>query len=284
VLFALGNVLMGLARFQQTLDRYDQYLELRESQLAEKPWSKPDADFFANYALVLRVMADSADAETEKDSLYHASIAGYERALSLDESRADILDDLGIAYYQMGEYPEAIRVFRRKIEMEPELTNGYLNLAYAFLQQKNYDSVLSALEGMLGVDSCNQQAFEIGGYVAAFEKQNGAVARQWYNRQLACDPTNCDAKMYIGYTYLVTNDTAQIRRCIPVLQESYECRLAKGEAKCGDNIKQNALWLAEAYLALRNLDRAVEWAGKVLACEPGNSRAKAIKEQAESEY
>jgi hypothetical protein len=90
--------------------------------------------------------------------------------------------------------------------------------------------------------------------------------------------------MYIGYTYLVTNDTAQIRRCIPVLKEAYECRRAKGENVCSDNFKSNTLWIAEAHLALRDLDQASTWAGKVLACEPGHDRARQIKEQAESEY
>jgi tetratricopeptide (TPR) repeat protein len=101
---------------------------------------------------------------------------------------------------------------------------------------------------------------------------------------LACDAANCDAQMYIGYTYLITNDTAQIRLAIPSLKRAYECRLAKGERNCGENIKQNALWLAEAYLAIRDLEQAVKWSQKVLACDPSHKRAGEIKKQAESEY
>lgn len=284
VFFAAANVLIDLGRFDEAIDQYRHYEEIRAAKLKDHPWSAPDADFFANYGLAYRAKADSTAEGPERDSLYRMAISNYERALELDSTRAGILGDLGIVLFNMNRFRDAIPIFKRKIEMEPSLTNGYLNLAYCYLQLKQYDSVLVALDGMLAVDSCNQKAFEIGGYVAAFEMKSGSVARKWYSRQLACYPGNCDAEMYIGYTYLVTNDTAQIRQAIPALKRGYECRLAKGDAGCAENTKQNALWLAEAYLALRDLEQAVRWSEKVLACDPGHKRAREIKKQAESEY
>ena len=284
VFFAAANVLIDLGRFDEAIGQYQHYGEIRAQKLADQPWSAPDADYFANFGLAYRAKADSTAAGSLRDSLYDMAIGNYNRALELDSTRAGILGDLGIVLFNMNRFTEAIPIFNRKIEMEPALTNGYLNLAYCYLQLKKFDSVLVALDGMLAVDSCNQKAFEIGGYVAAFELKKGSVARAWYNRQLACDAANCDAQMYIGYTYLVTNDTAQIRLAIPSLKKAYECRLAKGERSCGENIKQNALWLAEAYFAIRDLEQAVKWSQKVLACDPGHKRAGEIKKQAESEY
>jgi tetratricopeptide (TPR) repeat protein len=284
VFFAAANVLIDLGRFDEAIDQYRHYQEIRSAKLKDHPWAAPDADFFANYGLAYRAKADSTAAGPERDSLYDLAITNSTRALELDSSRAGILGDMGIVLFNMNRFREAIPIFKRKIQMEPDLTNGYLNLAYCYLQLKQYDSVLTALDGMLAVDSCNQKAFEIGGYVAAFELKSGSLARKWYNRQLACYPNNCDAQMYIGYTYLVTNDTGQIRQAIPTLKRAYECRLAKGDAGCAENTKQNALWLAEAYLAIRDLEQAVKWSDKVLACEPGHKRAREIKKQAESEY
>ena len=100
VLFALGNVLTDLARFREALDWYGRYRTHREERLADQPWGKPDADFFANEAMVLRVMMDSTAEGPQKDSLFERSVASYERALELDPDRADIMDDLGIAYFQ----------------------------------------------------------------------------------------------------------------------------------------------------------------------------------------
>jgi tetratricopeptide (TPR) repeat protein len=284
VFFAAANVLIDLGRFDEAIGKYRQYGEIRAEKLADQPWSAPDADYFANFGLAYRTKADSSAAGPQRDSLYDMAIVNYKRAMELDSTRAGILGDLGIVLFNMNRFTDAIPIFKRKIEMEPQLTNGYLNLAYCYLQLKRYDSVLTALDAMLAVDSCNQKAFEIGGYVAAFELKKGSVARTWYNRQLACDPANCDAQMYIGYTYLITNDTAQIRQAIPSLKKAYECRLAKGERSCGENIKQNALWLAEAYMAVRDLEQALKWSQKVLACDPGHKRAGEIKKQAESEY
>ena len=284
VLFALGNALIKVGRFREALDWYGRYRAYREERLAAQPWGKPDADFFANEAMVLRVMMDSAAAGAEKDSLFSRSVASYERALQLDPDRADIMDDLGIAYYQKKEYRQAIEIFKRKIGMDPKLTNGYLNLAYCYLEMKSFDSVLVTLEQMLAVDSCNQQALEIGSYVALFEMSKYNVGRQWLDKRLACNPGDCDAIMYYGYTYLVTNDTAQIRRSIPDLKKSYECRLANGEKKCGDNAVQNLFWLAQAYMAQRDLEQVVRWCDKVLDCDPKHEGARKLKAQAQSEY
>lgn len=284
VFFALGNVLIDLARFQEALDWYGRYRDLREPTLAEHPWGTPDADFFANYAMVIRIMADSADEGSAKDSLYDEAIVNYRAAYDFDSSRADILDDLGIAIYQKGRYEEAIVVFNRKIEMEPEQTNGYLNLLYCYLKLENWREVLSICDTLLSLEACHSQALEIGGYVAGFELKSGREARKWYGKALACDPTNCEAKMYIGYSYLVTNDTTQIKKCIPVLKEAYECRLGKGETRCGDSMKQNALWMAEASWALRDLSGTAKWAKKVLSCDPGHERASELRVMAEDEY
>ncbi len=284
LLFALGNVLIDLTRFREALDWYGKYRVYREENIVNEPWAKPDADFFANEALVLRIMADSAAAGPEKDTLFLECIASYERALELDSSRADIMDDLGIAYYTMENTEEAIRVFKLKIEMEPDAPNSWQNLGHAYLQKKDYDSVLWAMDRLIGIDSCNAKAFEIAGYVALYEMKSFSVARRWFNRQLACEPTNCDAKMSIGYSYLATNDTTQIKKCIPILKEAYECRLSRGDKRCGESFKQNALLVAQAYMGLRDLDQVARWADKVLACEPGHATAMELKTQAESEY
>ena len=284
VFFALGNVLIDLARFQEALDWYGRYRDLREPTLADQPWGKLDADFFANYAMVIRIMADSADEGSLKDSLYDEAIYNYRAAYDFDSSRADILDDLGIAIYQKGRYEEAIVVFNRKIEMEPERTNGYLNLMYCYLKLENWRKVLTLCENLLSVEACHDQALEIGGYVAGFEIKSGSEARKWYSMALECEPTNCEARMYIGYTYLVTNDTTQIKKCIPVLKEAYECRLGKGETRCGESMKQNALWLAEASWALRDLSGTAKWSKKVLSCDPSHERATELRVMAEDEY
>jgi len=59
VFFALGNVLVDLTRFDEALSWYDRYEGMREETLDAEPWDKPDADFFANYAMAARVKADS---------------------------------------------------------------------------------------------------------------------------------------------------------------------------------------------------------------------------------
>jgi tetratricopeptide (TPR) repeat protein len=284
VLFALGNVLIDLVRFPEALEWYGRYREYREAQLSEEPWAKPDADFFANEGLVLRIMMDSTKEEAGRDSLFLRAIASYERALELDPERADIMDDLGILYYTAKKYDQAIQVFTSKIDMEPDVVNSYLNRAYAYMQLKQYNPMLADLEQMLALDSCNTQALEIGTYVAIFEMSKYSLGRKWLDIQLACDPENCDALMYYGYTYMVTNDSAQIVGSIPKLKAAYECRLATGQKKCSDNAVQNAFWLAQAYMAQRNNDQVVRWCDKVLACEPGHEGAGTLKDQALTEY
>lgn len=285
VVFALGNVLTDLGRFQEALDWYSKYRTYREERLAEQPWGKPDADFFANEAMVLRVMMDSTAAGPQKDSLFERSVASYERALELDPNRADIMDDLGIAYFQKKEYQHAIGVFKRKIEMDPGIANGYLNLVYCYLQLKQNDSVLSSVEQLLAIDSCHQKGLEIASYVALYEMSKPSLGRKWLNKRLTCNAADCNAMMDLGYTYLASNDTAQVRTgAIPELKRAYECRLANGQKMCSDQGVQNAFWLAQAYMTQRELEQVVRWCDKVLDCQPGHEGAKKLKAQAQSEY
>jgi tetratricopeptide (TPR) repeat protein len=147
-----------------------------------------------------------------------------------------------------------------------------------------FDSVLVSLDHMLAIDSCNTQALEIGSYVALFDMSKYSLGRSWLDKRLKCKPGDCDAMMYNGYSYLVTNDTAQIRRSIPDLKAAFECRLSNGEKKCSDNAIQNAFWLAQAYMAQRDLDQVVRWCDKVLDCDPAHKGALQLKAQAKSEY
>jgi len=159
-----------------------------------------------------------------------------------------------------------------------------VNLVYCYLQLKSYDSVLTTIEQLLAVDSCNQKGLEIASYVALFEMSKPSLGRKWLDKRLACNAADCDAMMYYGYTYLATNDTLQVRKSIPDLKKAYECRLSNGEKMCGDQGVQNAFWLAQAYMSQRDLDQVARWCDKVLDCQPGHDGAKKLKAQAQSEY
>jgi tetratricopeptide (TPR) repeat protein len=53
---------------------------------------------------------------------------------------------LGLAYYRKGLYEEAIRTYKKFLEMKPDYRNAYLNLGLAYGGLKRWEEALLAFE------------------------------------------------------------------------------------------------------------------------------------------
>ena len=71
----------------------------------------------------------------QQQGLFQDAAAYYEKALSLDEERADICNDLGIVYEHLGDPYQARNYYLKAIDLDEKYLPGYLNLAYFYKRQ-----------------------------------------------------------------------------------------------------------------------------------------------------
>jgi len=63
---------------------------------------------------------------------YQAAIWNYQKAISLDSETPNFHYNLGLTYYEIGNYKESIDSFRRVETMVPSQSDTYYNLALAY--------------------------------------------------------------------------------------------------------------------------------------------------------
>jgi len=100
----------------------------------------------------LALQGDSATAETDallvraRDLAAEGKLAEAEIALNkakgLSPARVDVLTLLGKVEGRMAEYPQAVTVLRRVVELQPRSPEGHLNLAIALADDKKLDAAL----------------------------------------------------------------------------------------------------------------------------------------------
>lgn len=120
----------------------------------------------------------------------------------------DILNQ-GVRAFQSAQYPEAVRLFQRAVDLDPSNPIPRLYLATAYSQQyipgadtpENQQMAARAhdqFQRVLALDPANTVA--IGSLASLYLNQKRwNDARAWYGRLITADPTNADAYYSLGF-------------------------------------------------------------------------------------
>ena len=73
---------------------------------------------------------------------YDKSISFFLRAIELDPDYADAYNNLGIAYYNQGNYTKAIEMWEKTIKLDPDLALAYNNLGIAYYNNSDVNTAL----------------------------------------------------------------------------------------------------------------------------------------------
>jgi tetratricopeptide (TPR) repeat protein len=73
--------------------------------------------------------------ELSKAGDYQKAADEYQKALNLEPENVDVLTNLGVAYYNLGQLDDAIEVYLNAIELAPNDGDIYSNLAAAYVQK-----------------------------------------------------------------------------------------------------------------------------------------------------
>lgn len=99
---------------------------------------KPRRLDYLNEALVL-----------EKQGDYDAALTSYRLALRDKPDDYKVLQNMAIAYTKTGRADEAIRCYRRALELEPHLSGAHYGLAFLLLKKEDMDGASRHLEAFL---------------------------------------------------------------------------------------------------------------------------------------
>jgi Flp pilus assembly protein TadD len=76
---------------------------------------------------------------------FEEAVAEYEQALEIEPENVDLMSNLGVAYYNLGQLDKAIDQYSRAIEIAPNDADIRSNLAAAYVQEYQTSGALDQL-------------------------------------------------------------------------------------------------------------------------------------------
>jgi Flp pilus assembly protein TadD len=85
----------------------------------------------------------------ERQGDYEAALTSYALALRDQPTNHRVLQNMAIAYSRTGRETEAIRCYRRALEIQPKLSGAHYGLAFLLLRRGETDNAAFHLESFL---------------------------------------------------------------------------------------------------------------------------------------
>ncbi|MEC8940268.1 MAG: tetratricopeptide repeat protein, partial [SAR324 cluster bacterium] len=111
---------------------------------------------------------------------YQVAIWNYQKAISLDSESPNFHYNLGLTYYEIGNYSESIDSFKRVESMVPSQTDTYYNLALAHYKMSNSrlaDIYFNRYQDMLSLKKAQERLVEVRKQQEREAKINAAEAK-----------------------------------------------------------------------------------------------------------
>jgi tetratricopeptide (TPR) repeat protein len=175
VLLAGGRLNMARGRYEKALDGYRRVAERQPR----------------NVEGLLRV----AEINDRLD-LRQEAIESYQKAIALDPEYYETYEELGVFYYNRGDYARAVEQFRKVIARAPRFATAYTNLGGALTELGRYDEAVQAHLTSLNFNP-TARGFNNLAAVKAYQKRD-IEAIGLYKKALQLDPHNYMYRMNLG--------------------------------------------------------------------------------------
>lgn len=80
---------------------------------------------------------------------YHEALTSFRLALREDPSDTDVLQQIAVTYTHIGMTDEAVRTYRRVLDMKPHASGAHYGLAFLLLQRGAVDDGVAHLRAFL---------------------------------------------------------------------------------------------------------------------------------------
>ena len=307
IYFYYGKALWGSKKFVEASEMLENHIEWVSKQDENYESQIRDGELY-------RLLGDSYYYRSNKEYLQAAT--HYKKSLEQAPGQKRLLMNVAVSYHQLKSYVQAIEYYNKRIELGIDSTSAaiYKNAGYCALNIANNESdgdeddmmeeeeMEEEIVPASSVETVDYMAVALdfmGKYLEYKPKDvkvlilvanaylyqlnecaNGVAA---YEKILAVESDNCDAKKAIGYAYFGGICSKNYTKSLKYLKGAYSCITSDGESCSDEDI---ILWIAQCYhlraaekqMAKKDSNNdfknAYEWYGKVLKCDPGNSAAK----------
>jgi tetratricopeptide (TPR) repeat protein len=181
----------------------DKALALKPNESAYIKLKQQIADYKQN-----EILAKAKSILEEGDKLYqggdHAgALKKYEEALPIvpEKNQAGIWRQMGNTQAKLGNKDEAVKAFKRAIELNPQEANNKKALAQFYMNEKMYDEALEiyADPATAGSETVDQTLFRLGKELS--QKGNSEVAQLAFEKVIKVNPDNAEAYYELGTLY-----------------------------------------------------------------------------------
>jgi len=161
---------------------------------------------------------------------YAEALEEYRRVLTENQNLTQLYDKIGLCYYRLNDYDNAIVYFKKMLEREPQSQDTLINLSAIYFERGVLD------EGMKYFTQLDEETltdpslfYNIG--VLLFKSNQIEMAAEYLSKSLAIDPNYVDALYQLGLANLNRGDMEKAKenfaKVIELAPESEKAALAK---------------------------------------------------------
>lgn len=281
----LARAYFRLKQYDLAFQAYHDYEQKISGGDPDYEWTAEDFEFFKERAQTLFQLYDEGRSNGSADSTYlEMAVEDYEKAIALkpdDPIVPNLYVQLGLSYYYLARYEEAIPWFEKKIEIDPDVYNTYLNLAYCYLKMSDFETAIDKMVKVTELNPSYCLAYKTIANSYLVSIKDRANAEQWYGKWAECDSLSYEPYKWLGYIAISAKPPRK-DQAISRLETAYRKMMAACVDPCTE--PDILIWLAQAYNMYDDIDKeeqAVKWAKRGLKCDPNNKDLKQILEELE---
>jgi tetratricopeptide (TPR) repeat protein len=128
------------------------------------------------------VLANKIGIAFHQLSLINLAKKNYERAIKLDPTYSEAINNLGTIYYSQKNYGRAIRLYKRALNSSPPTASVYSNLGAAYFSRKDYKRAIEYYQEALKLDP---DVFEHHSNFGTLMQEHDVEERATYHLYLA---------------------------------------------------------------------------------------------------
>jgi len=172
-------------------------------------------------------------------------------------TKVDDLMNKGKGLFDTGRLDQAIEVYKRALELEPENVDILIEIGLAYRHREQYDDAIEYYDKAIEIDDQNKVALNNKGY--AYEcKRDLETAKEWYKKSLAVDPAYDNPLVNLTKIY---NDNKEFEKSIKIFEASLKV----------DHLNTaNWIDLGRTYRQLENYDKAIEAYSEAIKLAPND--------------
>lgn len=167
--------------------------------------------------------------------LYPQALFNMKKALSFEPHSYIVNDAIGVVYFGMKQYDQALFYFKKSTQLKPEYTEAQVHLAQTLMQQKKWKEALNHLETALqDLTYINPSKVHASMGEIYFNQKKYNTAKKHLTTSLQIRDENCSNFLYLGRIYAIQqlhkkaiHQFEKVRKCRKIVKKQTSCEKEK---------------------------------------------------------